>query len=53
MRVMRAFMCFLIACLWIPLSATAGDVTIEDVSIEPSVAGGYNFSVTLRHGDTG
>ena len=53
MRVKRALMCFLTACLWIPFSAAAGEVVIEGVDIEPSNAGGFNFSVTLRHDDTG
>ena len=53
MRVMRALTCFLIACLWIPLSASAGEAVIEDAVAEPSFAGGYTFSVTVRHADTG
>jgi hypothetical protein len=53
MRVMRALLCFVTACLWIPFSAAAGEVVIENVEIVASSAGGYNFSVTLRHDDTG
>lgn len=41
------------AILWIPLVATAGEAVIEDAVAEVSNAGGYNFSVTVRHADTG
>ncbi len=53
MRAMRALGCFLIACLSMPLAAAAGEAMIEDVTIEHSAEGGYDFSVTIRHNDTG
>lgn len=53
MQTMRRLRYMLIACLWIPFSAMAGEPVIEDVVVEASVAGGYNFSVTVRHDDDG
>jgi hypothetical protein len=50
---MRTLRYLLIACLWIPFSAVAGEPVIEDVVVQPSSAGGYNFSVTVRHEDEG
>jgi hypothetical protein len=50
---MRTFLFCLIATLSIPGVALADDVVIENVEVTKSSAGGYSFSVTLRHGDTG
>ena len=53
MQTMRRLGYLLVACLWIPFSALAGEPVIEDVVVEESVAGGFNFSVTVRHEDEG
>lgn len=53
MRVGRILVCGLFACLWIPFAAQAGEPVVEDVVVTPSAAGGFNFSVTIRHADTG
>lgn len=53
MHTKRTLRYLVIACLWIPFSAMAGEPVIEDVIVEASAAGGYNFSVTVRHDDDG
>ena len=44
---------WIVACLWIPFAAVAGEAVIEDAVADQSSAGGYTFSVTVRHEDTG
>ena len=53
MRLRQILGSWILAGLWIPFSAMAGEPMVEDVVAEPSVAGGYNFSVTIRHADEG
>lgn len=53
MRAMRALVWFFTVWLSMPLAAAAGEGIIKDVVVERSEEGGYNFSGTIRHNDTG